>query len=164
MDKLKETINTWFNSKTDSEKRLIKVASVFFVLFLVIMLVTTINKNVAESEKKLNQQLELNSWAKQQITVIQQANKTLGKTQSNKQSITQVINSTAKKYNVVVERIQPQKDDLVKVGIDEIGFNSLMKWLTELQTKHNINVQNIDFSKADSEGVVKIRRLDLGRE
>lgn len=164
MDKLKETINTWFNSKTDSEKRLIKVASVFFVLFLVIMLVTTINKNVAESEKKLNQQLELNSWAKQQITVIQQANKTLGKTQSNKQSITQVINSTAKKYNVVVERIQPQKDDLVKVGIDEIGFNSLMNWLTELQTKHNINVQNIDFSKADSEGVVKIRRLDLGRE
>jgi general secretion pathway protein M len=164
MDKLKQTINTWLNSKTQSEKQLIKLASLFFILFLVIILVTTINKNVAESEKKLTQQIELNSWAKQQITVIQQANKSLGKTQSNKQSITQVINSTAKRYNVLVERIQPQKDDLVKVGIDEIGFNNLMNWLTELETKHSINVQNIDFSKADSLGVVKIRRLDLGRE
>lgn len=164
MDKLTQAINTWLNSKTQSEQQLVKVAGVFFILFLVIMLVTTINKNVTESEKKLTQQLELNSWAKQQIAVITEANKNQNKTPSNKSSMTQIINSTAKKYAVVVERIQPQKDDLVKVGIDEIGFNNLMNWLTELHTKHNINVQNIDLSKADSAGVVKIRRLDLGRE
>jgi len=164
MDKLKQTINAWLNSKTQSEQQLLKVAGGFFILFLVIMIVTTINKNVTESEKKLTQQLELNRWAEQQISIIKKANKNLSSTSSNKSSITQIINSTAKKYAVVVERIQPQKDDLVKVGIDEIGFNNLMNWLTELQTKHNISVQNIDFSKADSAGMVKIRRLDLGRE
>lgn len=164
MDKLKQAINTWLNSKTQSEQQLVKVAGGFFILFLVIMIVTTINKNVVESEKKLTQQLELNSWAEQQIAIIKKANKNLNKSPSSTRSITQVINSTAKRYNVLVERIQPQKDDLVKVGIDEIGFNNLMNWLTELQTKHNIHVQNIDFSKGDSAGMVKIRRLDLGRE
>lgn len=164
MDKLKQAINTWLTSKTESEQQLVKVAGGFFILFLVIMIVTTINKNVSESENKLTKQLELNHWAEQQITIIKKANNNLNKSSSSTRSITQVINATARRYSVVVERIQPQKNDLVKVGIDEIGFNNLMNWLTELQTKHNINVQNIDFSKADSAGIVKIRRLDLGRE
>lgn len=164
MDKLKQTLNAWLNSKTQSEQRLIKVAGVFFTLFLVISLVTTINKNVTDSQKKLTQQLELNRWAKQQIDIIKSANKSVNNGSSNESSITQVINATAKKYGVIIERIQPQKTDLVKVGINEIGFNNLMSWLTELQIKHNINAQNIDFSKADTLGMVKIRRLDLGRE
>lgn len=164
MDKLKQIINTWLNSKTENEQRLVKIAGIFFVVFIVISVVSSINKKVTESEKKLTQQLELNRWAKQQIDIIKAANKTSATGVSGQSSITQVINATAKKYGVVIERIQPQKTDLVKVGINEIGFNNLMSWLSELQTKHNINAQNIDFSKADTLGMVKIRRLDLGRE
>jgi general secretion pathway protein M len=164
MDKLKHTLITWLGSKTESEQRLIKVASVVFILFLLITVVTKINTGVTSSQAKLTQQLELNKWAKQQIEIIKSASINTSSSSGNERSITQVINSTAKRYGVVIERIQPQKTDMVKVGIDEIGFNNLMRWLTELQTKHNISAQNIDFSKADTNGMVKVRRLDLGRE
>ncbi|GHB77884.1 type II secretion system protein M [Psychrosphaera saromensis] len=163
MDKLKQTLITWFSGKTESEQRLIKIAGPVFVLFLLITVVTKINTGVTSSQKKLTQQLELNLWAKQQIDIIKSANANAG-TSVNERSITQIINSTAKRFGVVVERIQPQKTDMVKVGINEIGFNDLMRWLVELQTKHNISAQNIDFSKADTNGMVKVRRLDLGRE
>lgn len=162
MEKIKQALVTWFNSKSDSEQRLVKLASAVFVVFAFFTLATSISSGVNLSEKKLRQQLELNAWAKQQISLIKGAG-SLSATPTNNQSITQVINATAKKYRVQIERLQPQKDDLVKVGINEIGFNNLMRWLTELQTRHNIHAQNIDFSKADTQGMVKIRRLDLGR-
>jgi general secretion pathway protein M len=163
MDKLKQTLITWFSAKTESEQRLIKIAGPVFVLFLLITVVTKINTGVTSSQKKLTQQLELNLWAKQQIDIIKSADTNAGQS-INERSVTQIINSTAKRFGVAVERIQPQKNEMVKVGINDIGFNDLMRWLVELQTKHNISAQNIDFSKADTNGMVKVRRLDLGRE
>jgi general secretion pathway protein M len=163
MDKLKQTLITWFSAKTESEQRLIKIAGPVFLLFLLITVVTKINTGVTSSQKKLTQQLELNLWAKQQIDIIKSADTNAGQS-INERSVTQIINSTAKRFGVVVERIQPQKNEMVKVGINDIGFNDLMRWLVELQTKHNIIAQNIDFSKADTNGMVKVRRLDLGRE
>ena len=157
---LKEKLEAWFQSLSDSEQKLVKFGSIFFAIFVVYLIVSSVSTGVSESQRKLKQQQELNDWATQQIAIIKS---TGGKKVSSSGSITQVINSTARKFNINVARLQPQKNDLVKVGLEDVGFNRLMEWLLELQSKHGVSVQNIDFDKADEQGKVKVRRLDLAR-
>ncbi len=161
MTMLKEKLATWFQSLTDSEQKLLKFASAFFIIFILYFVISSIQSGVSESERKLKQQQELNAWALQQIATIKSA--AGGKKTQNSGSLTQVINTTSRKFNINIARLQPQKNDLVKVGLDDIGFNRLLQWLEELQSKHGVVVESIDFAAADEQGKVKVRRLDLGR-
>ena len=58
--------------------------------------------------------------------------------------------------------MQPQGDDL-QVWIDEISFNQLLTWLEKLASRDGLQVKNIDLSLADQQGVVRDRRLQLGK-
>jgi len=159
---LQEKLQAWFQGLSDSEQRLVKFGSGFFVLFVIYFVISSVSAGVAESERKLQQQQELNNWALQQIAIV----KSSGTSKSNNKSsgsLTQVINNTARKFNITIARLQPQKTDMVKVGLDDVGFNRLVQWLQELQSKHGVSVENIDFAKADDVGKVKVRRLDLIR-
>ena len=58
--------------------------------------------------------------------------------------------------------MQPQGEDL-QVWIEEVSFNQLLTWLEQLSSRENINVKSIDLSNTQQPGVVKVRRLQLGR-
>lgn len=158
---LKDKVESWFQSLSDSEQKLVKFGSIFFVIFVVYLIVSSVNAGVAESQKKLKQQQDLNSWAAEQISIVKSS--AGGSQKSFSGSMTQIVNSTARQFDIRIARLQPQKNDMVKVGLEDVGFNRLMKWLSELQSKHSVRVENIDFAKADELGKVQVRRLDLSR-
>ena len=58
--------------------------------------------------------------------------------------------------------MQPQGDN-IQVWIDEISFNQLLQWLEQLSSKEGLRVTNIDLSNAEQPGVVRVRRLQLGK-
>ena len=159
---IKDKLLDLYNSKSESEQRLILMMGVIFIIFILYTTYTSVSEGLAMTENKLAKQLELNRWAAEQITIIQDS-KQGGATGSRGGSMTQIINSSARKHGVSLSRIQPQKTDMVKVGVDEIGFNRLVSWLAELENRHGIKATNIDLSKADTSGLVKLRRLDLER-
>lgn len=158
---LKEKTESWFISLTESEQKLVKFGSIFSVIFVLYMVVSSVNSGVAESQRKLKQQQDLNSWALEQISVIKSS--AGGSKKSFSGSMSQIVNSTAGQFNIRIARLQPQKNDMVKVGLEDVGFNRLMRWLSELQSKHGVRVESIDFARADELGKVKVRRLDLSR-
>lgn len=159
---MKEKLTEFYQSKNESEQKLLLSLSIVVPIFLIYSLYSTVATGLAESQSKLDKQLELNQWASEQIDIIQSAK---GKSSANRRpsSITQIINSSARRYRVTIARIQPQTENAVKIGIEEVSFNRLLQWLQELESKHGIKASNIDFSKADVSGQVKIRRLDLER-
>lgn len=158
----KQKLIVLYQSKSQSEQRLILLLGICFVVFLLATTYSSVANNLADSNKKLTSQHELNIWAKQQIAVIKQSGKSTSAVGSTT-SMTQVINTTARKNRITLARLQPQTADNVKVGLDDINFNQLMSWLEELKNKHGIYASNIDISKSDVAGVVRVRRLDLER-
>ena len=159
---MKDKLTELYNSKTPSEQKLILLLGVFLSVFMIYSTFSTVQDGLHSVESKLKKQVELNSWASEQIRIIQNASAS-GSVGNTGGSITQVINSSARRHGVSIARLQPQKTDMVKVGIDEIGFNRLVRWLAELENEHGITASNIDISKADVSGLVKVRRLDLER-
>lgn len=158
---LKEKTENWFVSLSDSEQKLVKFGSIFAVIFVLYTIVSSVNSGVTESQRKLKQQQDLNSWASEQISIIKSSKG--GSNTNFTGSMSQIVNSTAGQFNIRIARLQPQKNDMVKIGLEDVGFNRLMNWLSALQSKHGVRVENIDFAKADEQGKVKVRRLDLSR-
>lgn len=158
---LKDKLESWFQGLSESEQKLVKFGSIFLAVFILFTVISSVNSGVTESKRKLQQQQSLNTWAAEQISIIKSST---GGNQANfSGSMTQVVNATARQFNIRIARLQPKKNDMVKVGLDDVGFNRLMKWLAELQSKHGVRVENIDFAKGDEQGKVKVRRLDLSR-
>ena len=56
--------------------------------------------------------------------------------------------------------MQP-KDNTLRLTIENVEFNKLVEWLTLLVQKHNVSIENIDMSKDDNTGYVKVSRLIL---
>ena len=150
----------FFHSKTESEQRLLKLVLVFLVLFIGYNLYSLMSTNLSTMEQKLEKQQQLNQWAYQQIDVIKNSS-TQVKTESG--SMTQLINSSARRFNASISRLQQSSDEVIKVGVEEMSFNDLMLWLQLLQNQHGIFANNLDIAQADTQGMVKIRRLELIR-
>lgn len=162
LSELRNKVSAYYQAKNDSEQKLLLALAIFLPMFALYSIISTINTGLDESTQKLEKQIELNDWAEEQIGIIA-SSKGGGVSTGRQSSITQLINASARKHGVTISRLQPQKTDTVRVGIEEVGFNKFVSWLTELQNRHGIAVESIDFSRSDIDGRVKIRRLDLGR-
>lgn len=49
--------------------------------------------------------------------------------------------------NKPLSRIQPEGDTEVKVWIDGVGFEALLRWVGELESRYGISVQTVDVEK-----------------
>lgn len=161
MNQLTLKFKQWFSSLTDSEQRLLKIASVLLTLTVGYYSLVSLSSYTKQAKIDLDNQVALNIWATEQIEKINNASVS-NATKDYQYSITQAVNVSAKQNKIAISRIQPQADDLVRVGIDDVDFEILMKWLQVLSNEHGVSVVNIDVTSAQP-GVVKIRRLDVGR-
>ncbi len=168
LNELKQKALAYYQSRTDSEQKLLAALGLLFVVFIVVSTVRGLNSSHQEASKKLQQQQELNGWVAEQIELINSRTSIVGSgsgsANNNNASLTQIVNSTARRHQVTLARIQPQSTHMVKLGLDEVNFNQLMTWLAELRNSHGVVVNNIDISKAKDSGLVKVRRLDLERK
>lgn len=54
-------------------------------------------------------------------------------------------------------RLQPEGDGEVKVWIEGTGFESVVRWIAELESRYGITVQTVDIEKESTPGQVNAR-------
>ncbi|HVT35838.1 MAG TPA: type II secretion system protein M [Nevskiaceae bacterium] len=54
-------------------------------------------------------------------------------------------------------RLQPEGDDEVKVWLEATAFDSVLRWINELDTRYGITAQTIDIDKESTPGQVNVR-------
>ena len=151
----------WWQQLNIREQRLIMVMSAVVGVFIVYGLMwQPLNKNITQSKLKVERQQDLLVWVKENTKRYQEAKRN-GRSSSGA-SLSSIVNRTSRLNNITITRMQPQGDDL-QVWIDEISFNQLLAWLEQLASRENLQVKNIDLSLADLQGVVRVRRLQLGK-
>jgi len=142
------------------EKILVSAMTLFVVVFVLNTLIwQPLNASVNKAEKKLARQQQLLSWVEKNTARYQQLN-AHGKVSHG--SLTGIVNQSARQKNIIVTRMQPQGDD-IQVWIDEVPFDLLLQWLQQLVSDKGLQIQAIDLSVTDVQGMVRVRRLQLGR-
>ena len=82
------------------------------------------------------------------------------KTASGQREISSIISGTAKQAGVNLSRVQPDRKGL-GVWVEDVAYQKFLGWLVVLNSKFNLNIQQIRMDRNKEEGRVKIY-LHLG--
>ncbi len=67
------------------------------------------------------------------------------------------VSRTAQHHQIKPNRLQPEGEGNVSVWFDGVAFDSLIRWLQELETREGISVQQISLDRQDRPGLVNAR-------
>lgn len=158
MDKLKNM----FLQLSGREQRLVIVSGVLVVIAIFYWGIwSPLNTSLERSQNSLKKQQELLVWVQQNANRAVQLRSTSGSKGTFSGSLPQVVNQSANRMKIAISRMQPQGDEL-QVWIDQAPFNDLLSWLQSLE-KTGVTILDVDIVEADAPGLVKIRRLKLGK-
>lgn len=76
--------------------------------------------------------------------------------------LNQLVNRSAQRNQIKISRMQAKAESL-QIWVDNIAFDRFLDWLEELEFQHGIKVENLDISAGDNSGMIKVRRLQLGK-
>lgn len=142
------------------EQLLVIAMSVFIVVFIFYWAVwQPLNSNIASQQKKIEKQQEILAWVDKNIALYRSQR---GAKVTTNQSLTTLVNRAAQQLNISIARMQPQGEEL-QVTIDEVSFNQLLTLVETLALQSGVYVNVIDVSPTDKSGVVRVRRLLLGK-
>lgn len=151
-----------FQALTEREQILVLVSSVIvgFGLFYFALWQPLVN-GIEREKKQVESQTETLTWVKgQSVKATQLRSLTGGKGQFSG-SLPQAVNLTSSRHNITISRMQPQNDEL-QVWVDEANFNNVLAWLQAME-KMGVLIQQVDITESGTPGMIKVRRLQLGK-
>lgn len=154
-------MKTWWQQLNLREQRLVIVMSALISIFILYSVIwQPMSESIVKSKAKIDRQQALLTWVQESTQRYQQEKRNGGR--NTGESLSSIVNRTSRIDKITITRMQPQGDDL-QVWIDEISFNQLLSWLERLSVRDGLQVKSIDLSKAEQQGVVRVRRLQLGK-
>ncbi|WP_160065099.1 type II secretion system protein GspM [Psychromonas sp. L1A2] len=155
-----EEIKDWWENTTEREQRLTIISAVVvFIAVVYFLLWQPLANNLAISQQKLNSAQQTLQWVEVNSNKIIAAG--LIDTQTGTpQNLSQLINSTAKRNQINIARIQ-SRNGTVDLSINQIEFNQFIEWITVLQNQHNVQIASVDISQDKVQGMIKVSRLSL---
>jgi len=157
------SIKSWWQGLNLREQRLLLFTSSAFSVFLLYSVVwLPLNEHLAQTEQKLANRQALLAWVTDNTARYQKVKSSDGGKQTSG-SLSGIINRTANQYQLTITRMQPQVDS-VQVWLDSASFTSLLFWFEHLANNESLQVQAIDLVQSDTQGEVRVRRLQLGRK
>lgn len=156
-----EQFKEWWQSISEREQHLSLVSAAFVILAILYWGAwQPLSNQLEDSQIKLQRAEQTLRWVENKSVELVQAGVAKKTHRGKKQSLTKVLNRTAKKYNITFSRVVNKKEQ-VEIWIDEVEFNRFIAWLTNLNNSDGVSVVKSDISTTDTQGKVKINRLLL---
>lgn len=151
-----KSFTTWWLSLQPREQQLVKIAGFFIGLGLFYIAIwQPIHQARANSEIKAKAAVEQLNWLQSRLPLLSQNTAVAASG-----SINDIVAQTAPQFQIKVSRMQPQNDQL-QLSLEDVGFEQLLRWLTELQSKHGVQLLQLDIAASEVPGTVRVRRLVL---
>jgi general secretion pathway protein M len=156
---MKKQVLAYWHGLKEQEQRLLLVAGVVFILFVLIMGVfKPLNASVEKAQKDRQQQAELMLWVQESVHKLKASTPKQASTANT--SLSQIVNSSRGRYNINISKMQPT-DNSLRLTIDSVEFNRLVSWLDELVNRHGVTIENVELSQDGQSGFVRVSRLVL---
>ncbi|KJY84101.1 general secretion pathway protein GspM [Vibrio galatheae] len=162
MNKLINTLQTWWLSISQRERWLVLACTLLVVLGGIYWgIVAPISERADNAKMRIQSEKQLLSWVQSKADEISQYQGQGGRSVSN-MPLNQAISSSVGRFKIELIRVQPRGEEF-QVWVSPLPFNQLMNWIAFLQESHGIHVVFLDIDKDDQAGVVKVNRLQLSR-
>ena len=147
----------WFNALEQREQRLVSTMGIFVIIAgLYFLLIQPFNERMDKAETKLANEQRLLTWVEKNASTIIKLRGQSGKGATKTGSLDQQVNRSARKHNIVINRLQPQNKKL-QIMIDKASFTQVLQWVQSMQLDYGLTVEIADFRKDKQSGFVKTR-------
>lgn len=155
---MKKQLMQYWRSLKEQEQQLVMVAGGVFIIFVLVMgIFRPLNNAIEKAQQSQIKQQELLVWVDESIVKLKAAGNTNVVSNTN---LSQVVNSTRGRYQIDISKMQPSTGSL-RLTLDSVEFNQLIEWLDELVNQHGLKIENLDLSRDDKSGYVRVSRLVL---
>jgi general secretion pathway protein M len=72
------------------------------------------------------------------------------------ETLTQLVDSSVANNGLHMSRFQPGSNGDVQVRLDNAGFDQVLRWLHELESKHNVTIRELGIAPGSGSGLVNI--------
>jgi len=151
-------IQQWWQTLVQRERIVVAVLMVIVVLLTFQALIwQPLYQGRDNARNSVDKQAELLSWMQQQAVNAKQLQSSSSRVRNSSQSISQRINTAAKRAKIEINRFQTSGDNKVQVWLDNADFSKSLLWLEALQKKYGVVVDSITVSETNKAGLVGIR-------
>ncbi|MDP2636796.1 MULTISPECIES: type II secretion system protein M [unclassified Pseudoalteromonas] len=155
---MKQQLEKYWHSLKDQEQQLVMVAGGIFVVFVLVMgIFRPLNNSIAQAQADHIKQQELLTWVDSSIVKLKAAG---SRSISNNKNLSQIVNATRGRFDITISKMQPS-DNSLRLTIDSVQFNKLVEWLDEMVNNEGVQIENLDLSRDDKQGYVRVSRLVL---
>ena len=138
-------LGEWYYGQNERDKKILDyvfvAVALSFIWFLCIKPITEWNfdqKSSAVAAYRVFSTIDLNSdQLRQNLTKN-------GIASSKKQSLVPVITKTASLRNIQLNRLEPDSDETVTVFVENQSFNSIIKWIAQLEENNQVGVDRLN--------------------
>lgn len=151
----------WWSGLQSSERRIMILGAVALGLILPYFAVwLPIQDDVAVLQKQVQEQQAVKRWMNQASTEVKQLS---GGGSALKprdgRSLLAVVDQTAKRSGLGsgLKRLEPEGQAAVKVWLEQVAFDDMLRWLSGLEQKNGLTVATITIDRQDVPGRVNAR-------
>lgn len=139
------------------------VIGVLALALFYIALIQPLQARTEQAKQNVKIEGELSAWVTQKSAVLKSLRATSGGgSSSSDMPLNQAVTASIRRYGLEIERLQPLQDN-IQVWLKSMPFNTLTRWLEDLEKNYGVHVVFIEIGDTDTSGVVEVKRLQLGR-
>ncbi len=151
----------WLDSLEERERHYVIGGSIVVVIMLVYSLLwAPFLEEVKKLGSRVNSHNETLSWMKNNTSLIKSIRPASGAGTINRdQSLIAMIGQTTKNSAMgqSVKRVEENKDNSVRVWLENAPFDQMIIWLESLQIRYGADITSINIDKQNETGIVNAR-------
>jgi general secretion pathway protein M len=149
-------IKEWFDGLESNEQKIVLIgASLAAVMMLIFGLLKPLGDAVDDLQVQVaSRQSSVDHWKASLPLVV--ANRGTSQASAGERPLSNVVTSTTRSFQLKVSRVQEKSPGEIQVWFDNIPFNDFIRWVAELENKHQISVDSVNIRSKDRDGLSSI--------
>jgi general secretion pathway protein M len=152
----------WFAGLNNRERRIVSGGAIVLLIILVYLLIwEPLSSRHAELQKSVQAQRNTYAWMQQAAHEIRQLSGKAASIKKQSGSMLGTINNTAKPVlrGAILKRVEEDRQQGVRVWIEQVAFDDLIRWLGQIQQQYGIRVSSLVSERHAKPGRVNVRLI-----
>ena len=153
-----ERFRVWWAARNERERQILSLGGGALILILFYLAVwEPLGKSQTRRETALTDARELAMRLELLATQSQRGRNT--NVVASGQSLLSVVDQSAKTSAIgkPPSRLQPEGDNTVRLWFEDVPFDSVLRWLNDLQQRQGVRVSDADIERESGSGLVNVR-------
>ena len=152
-----ERFRAWWSSLADRERRVLSFGAA--ALALIVIYAGIWDPLASAQQRRQTELLAARAMASQLEALAVAAPRAGGASAGAGQSLLAVIDQSRKSSSITKppSRLQPEGDNTVRIWLEDVPFDGLMRWLGDLQTRYGVRVDSAEIERESGPGLVNAR-------